>query len=134
MSDTRDSSRPETPAANELASLRRLLRLMADLRDPDRGCAWDVRQTFATIVPYTIEEAYEVADAVARGDRADLRDELGDLLLQVVFHARMAEEEGAFAFDDVAKAIGEKLVRRHPHVFAPDGTPLPAGSTLRDPA
>jgi ATP diphosphatase len=107
---------------------------MADLRDPDRGCAWDVRQTFATIVPYTIEEAYEVADAVARGDRADLRDELGDLLLQVVFHARMAEEEGAFAFDDVAKAIGEKLVRRHPHVFAPDGTPLPAGSTLRDPA
>jgi len=134
MSDTRDSSRPETPAADELASLRRLLRLMADLRDPDRGCAWDVRQTFATIVPYTIEEAYEVADAVARGDRADLRDELGDLLLQVVFHARMAEEEGAFAFDDVAKAIGEKLVRRHPHVFAPDGTPLPAGSTLRDPA
>jgi len=134
MSDTRDSSRPETPAANELASLRRLLRLMADLRDPDRGCAWDVRQTFATIVPYTIEEAYEVADAVARGDRADLRDELGDLLLQVVFHARMAEEEGAFAFDDVAKAISEKLVRRHPHVFAPDGTPLPAGSTLRDPA
>ena len=111
-----------------------LLRLMADLRDPDRGCAWDVRQTFATIVPYTIEEAYEVADAVARGDRADLRDELGDLLLQVVFHARMAEEEGAFAFDDVAKAISEKLVRRHPHVFAPDGTPLPAGSTLRDPA
>ncbi|MCJ2115566.1 nucleoside triphosphate pyrophosphohydrolase [Methylobacterium sp. J-001] len=134
MSDTRDSSRPETPAADELPSLRRLLRLMADLRDPDRGCAWDVRQTFATIVPYTIEEAYEVADAVARGDRADLRDELGDLLLQVVFHARMAEEEGAFAFDDVAKAIGEKLVRRHPHVFAPDGTPLPAGSTLRDPA
>jgi len=134
MSDTRDSSRPETPAADELASLRRLLRLMADLRDPDRGCAWDVRQTFATIVPYTIEEAYEVADAVARGDRADLRDELGDLLLQVVFHARMAEEEGAFAFDDVAKAISEKLVRRHPHVFAPDGTPLPAGSTLRDPA
>ena len=127
MSDTRDSSRPETPAADELASLRRLLRLMADLRDPDRGCAWDVRQTFATIVPYTIEEAYEVADAVARGDLGDLRDELGDLLLQVVFHARMAEERGAFAFDDVARAIGDKLVRRHPHVFTPDGaTTVPA--------
>ncbi|EIZ86534.1 MazG family protein [Methylobacterium sp. GXF4] len=134
MSDAPDSSRSEPLAAGEPASLRRLLRLMADLRDPERGCAWDVRQTFATIVPYTIEEAYEVADAVARGDRDDLRDELGDLLLQVVFHARMAEEEGAFGFDDVARAIGDKLVRRHPHVFEPDGTPLPAGSTLRDPA
>ncbi|KNY19281.1 nucleoside triphosphate pyrophosphohydrolase [Methylobacterium sp. ARG-1] len=134
MNDAPDSSRSEPLAAGEPASLRRLLRLMADLRDPERGCAWDVRQTFATIVPYTIEEAYEVADAVARGDRDDLRDELGDLLLQVVFHARMAEEEGAFAFDDVARAIGDKLVRRHPHVFEPDGTPLPAGSTLRDPA
>jgi ATP diphosphatase len=133
MNDAPDSSRPE-PLADEPSSLRRLLRLMADLRDPDRGCAWDVRQTFATIVPYTIEEAYEVADAVARGDRDDLRDELGDLLLQVVFHARMAEEEGAFAFDDVARAIGDKLVRRHPHVFDPDGTPLQAGSALRDPA
>ncbi|MCJ2122173.1 nucleoside triphosphate pyrophosphohydrolase [Methylobacterium sp. J-077] len=134
MNDARDSSRPEIPAAGDSTALRRLLRLMADLRDPGRGCAWDVRQTFSTIVPYTIEEAYEVADAVARGDRDDLRDELGDLLLQVVFHARMAEEEGAFAFDDVAKAIGDKLVRRHPHVFDADGTPLPAGSALRDPA
>ncbi len=108
--------------------IRTLLRLMAELRDPERGCAWDVAQTFDTIVPYTIEEAYEVADAVARGDRDDLRDELGDLLLQVVFHARMAEEEGAFAFDDVARAITAKLIRRHPHVFAADGTLLPAGS------
>jgi len=111
-----------------------LLRLMADLRDPVRGCAWDVEQTPATIAPYTIEEAYEVADAVARGDREDLRDELGDLLLQVVFQARMAEEDGAFAFDDVARAITAKLIRRHPHVFAPDGTLLPEGSPRRDPA
>ncbi|GJE11612.1 MULTISPECIES: nucleoside triphosphate pyrophosphohydrolase [Methylobacterium] len=116
------------------APLDRLLRLMAILRDPVRGCAWDVAQTPATIVPYTIEEAYEVADAVARGDRADLRDELGDLLLQVVFHARMAEEAGAFAFDDVARAIGDKLVRRHPHVFEPDGTLLPEGAPRHDPA
>ena len=134
MTDTRDSSRPGPPVPVEPASLGRLLRLMAALRDPESGCAWDVRQTFATIVPYTIEEAYEVADAVARGDRDDLRDELGDLLLQVVFHARMAEEEGVFAFDDVARAIGDKLIRRHPHVFEPDGAPLQAGSALRDPA
>ncbi len=111
-----------------------LLRLMADLRDPERGCAWDVEQTPATIAPYTIEEAYEVADAVARGDHDDLRDELGDLLLQVVFQARMAEEAGAFAFDDVARAITAKLIRRHPHVFAADGRLLPEGSPRRDPA
>lgn len=111
-----------------------LRRLMAALRDPERGCAWDVAQTFSTIAPYTIEEAYEVADAVARGDRDDLRDELGDLLLQVVFHARMAEEEGAFAFDDVVRAITAKLIRRHPHVFAADGSLLPPGSPRRDPA
>ncbi len=116
------------------APMRTLLRLMADLRDPERGCAWDVAQSFATIVPYTIEEAYEVADAVARGDRDDLRDELGDLLLQVVFHARMAEEEGSFAFDDVARAIAAKLIRRHPHVFTADGALLPPGSPRRDPA
>jgi MazG family protein len=95
----------------------RLLAIMARLRDPERGCPWDREQDFATIAPYTIEEAYEVADAIARGDRAALKDELGDLLLQVVFHARMAEEEGAFAFDDVAAAICDKMVRRHPHVF-----------------
>ncbi len=93
---------------------------MAWLRTPGRGCPWDLEQTFATIVPFTIEEAYEVADAVQRGDLADLKDELGDLLLQVVFHARMAEEQGVFAFPDVVRAITEKLIRRHPHVFGGD--------------
>jgi len=96
----------------------RLRAVMAKLRDPDGGCPWDVEQTFATIAPYTIEEAYEVADAIQRGDMAGLRDELGDLLLQVFFHARMAEEAGHFDYDDVARAIADKMVRRHPHVFA----------------
>jgi ATP diphosphatase len=95
----------------------RLLEIMAALRDPETGCPWDVRQDFGSIAPYTIEEAYEVADAIERGDLIDLKDELGDLLLQVVFHARMAEEQGAFAFGDVVEAITAKLVRRHPHVF-----------------
>ncbi|MES2698106.1 MAG: nucleoside triphosphate pyrophosphohydrolase [Pseudomonadota bacterium] len=95
----------------------RLLSIMARLRDPQRGCEWDVAQTFTTIAPYTIEEAYEVADAIARGDMADLRDELGDLLLQVVFHARMAEEQGSFAFQDVVTAISDKMESRHPHIF-----------------
>jgi ATP diphosphatase len=90
---------------------------MAALRTPGSGCPWDLRQTFETIVPYTIEEAYEVADAIARGNQGDLRDELGDLLLQVVFHARIAEEQGAFDFGAVVQAITEKLLRRHPHVF-----------------
>ncbi|KRE88876.1 nucleoside triphosphate hydrolase [Frateuria sp. Soil773] len=90
---------------------------MARLRDPERGCPWDVQQDFASIAPYTIEEAYEVADAIDRGDFADLRDELGDLLLQVVFHARMAQEAGHFGFADVAHAISDKMLRRHPHVF-----------------
>lgn len=94
-----------------------LLQLMARLRDPERGCPWDQAQTFATIAPYTIEEAYEVLDAIERGDPARLRDELGDLLFQVVFHARMAEERGWFDFDAVAEGIHDKLVRRHPHVF-----------------
>jgi len=94
-----------------------LLDIMARLRDPEHGCPWDVQQTFATIAPYTIEEAYEVADAIDRGDMHDLRDELGDLLLQVVFHARMAEEAGGFAFAEVVAAISDKMVRRHPHVF-----------------
>jgi ATP diphosphatase len=94
-----------------------LLGIMARLRDPLAGCEWDVAQTFATIAPYTIEEAYEVADAIERDDMAALRDELGDLLLQVVFHARMAEEAGLFAFDDVAEAIATKMEARHPHVF-----------------
>jgi len=98
--------------------IHRLLAIMARLRDPQTGCPWDVKQTFATIAPYTIEEAYEVADAIDRGDLDDLKDELGDLLFQVVFHARMAEEQGAFAFADVVAAISDKMERRHPHVFA----------------
>ncbi|MGE5565575.1 MAG: nucleoside triphosphate pyrophosphohydrolase [Parcubacteria group bacterium] len=98
-----------------------LLEVMARLRDPKTGCTWDVEQTFATIAPYTVEEAYEVADAIERGDLSDLKEELGDLLLQVVFHARMAEEEQAFDFGEVAKAITDKLIRRHPHVFADAG-------------
>jgi ATP diphosphatase len=102
----------------EAPDLLRLLDIMARLRDPERGCPWDREQSFATIAPYTIEEAYEVAEACERGDMAALKDELGDLLFQVVFHARMAEEAGAFAFNDVARAIAEKMLRRHPHVFA----------------
>src|SRR5215510_7403621 len=98
-------------------ALAALLDLMTRLRDPQHGCPWDVEQTFATIAPYTIEEAYEVADAIDRGDHADLRDELGDLLLQVVFHARMAEEAGEFSFADVVESICAKMIRRHPHVF-----------------
>jgi MazG family protein len=94
---------------------------MARLRDPKTGCAWDVEQTFASIAPYTIEEAYEVADAIERGDLGELKDELGDLLLQVVFHARMAEEQGEFDFAAVARAITDKLIRRHPHVFGEAG-------------
>src|SRR3954453_6039485 len=95
----------------------RLLEIMAALRTPGTGCPWDLEQDFSTIAPYTLEEAYEVTDAIARGDLADLREELGDLLLQVVFHARMAQEQGAFDFGGVVEAITEKLVRRHPHVF-----------------
>jgi len=95
----------------------RLLEIMAALRTPGTGCPWDLEQEFSTIAPYTLEEAYEVADAIARGDLANLREELGDLLLQVVFHARMAQEQGAFDFGGVVEAITEKLIRRHPHVF-----------------
>src|SRR5947209_14267598 len=98
--------------------IARLIELMAALRTPGSGCPWDLEQSFATIAPYTIEEAYEVAEAIARGDLEDLRDELGDLLLQVVFHARMAEEQKAFSFGDVVEAITRKMIRRHPHVFA----------------
>jgi len=98
-------------------AIDRLLAIMARLRDPQEGCPWDREQDFSTIAPYTIEESYEVADAIARGDMAALKDELGDLLFQVVFHARMAEERGAFAFADVVAAISDKMLRRHPHVF-----------------
>jgi tetrapyrrole methylase family protein/MazG family protein/ATP diphosphatase len=101
----------------DLKPIDRLLAIMARLRDRKDGCPWDQEQTFASIAPYTVEEAYEVADAIERGDLKDLKEELGDLLLQVVFHSRMAEEAGAFDFDDVARAINEKMVRRHPHVF-----------------
>ena len=97
--------------------ISRLIEIMAALRTPGTGCPWDLEQDFATIAPYTLEEAYEVADAIARGDLSDLREELGDLLLQVVFHARMAQEQGAFDFGDIVQAITEKLLRRHPHVF-----------------
>jgi ATP diphosphatase len=107
--------------------ISRLLDIMAQLRNPGSGCPWDLEQDFSTIAPYTIEEAYEVADAIARGDLDDLREELGDLLLQVVFHARMAEEQNAFSFGDVVEAITRKMIRRHPHVFADaDGKLTPA--------
>ena len=114
MAASREPSQPFT--------LEQLLGIMATLRDPAVGCVWDVAQTFASIAPYTIEEAYEVADAVDRGDLDDLRAELGDLLLQVIFHARIAQEAGAFAFPDVVDTLARKLIRRHPHVFAADGT------------
>jgi ATP diphosphatase len=115
-----------TDALTPSRDIARLIEIMAALRTPVTGCPWDLEQTFATIAPYTIEEAYEVADAIARGDLIDLKDELGDLLLQVVYHARLAEEQGAFAFGDVVEAITKKMIRRHPHVFA-DGA-------ARDPA
>ena len=103
-----------------MSSINKLLQVMRDLRDPDFGCPWDVKQNFASIAPYTVEEAYEVADAIERDNMDDLRDELGDLLLQVVFHSRMAEEAGLFDFGDVAGGITEKMLRRHPHVFGSD--------------
>ena len=103
--------------AADAAPIQRLIAIMARLRDPETGCPWDREQSFATIAPYTVEEAYEVADAIERNDTADLKDELGDLLFQVVFHARMAEEQGQFAFDDVVEVICDKMIRRHPHVF-----------------
>ena len=110
-------------SAAPLADVARLVAIMARLRDPVHGCEWDRAQSWATIAPYTIEEAYEVADAIARDDAPELKDELGDLLLQVVFHSRIAEEAGAFALGDVARAISEKMERRHPHIFG-DGSAL----------
>ena len=106
---------PDKPGTRRTIS--DLLAVMAALRTPGSGCPWDLEQNFASIAPYTIEEAYEVADAIERGNRVDLKEELGDLLLQVVYHARMAEEEGAFSFDDVVHGVTEKMIRRHPHVF-----------------
>ncbi len=102
----------------KLSEMQRLLEIMAQLRDPESGCPWDVKQTMESLTRYTIEEAYEVADAIANGDMHDIKDELGDLLFQVVFYAQIASESRAFSFDDVAKSISDKLVRRHPHVFA----------------
>src|SRR5882672_8721152 len=107
--------------------INRLIEIMAALRTPGSGCPWDLEQAFETIAPYTIEEAYEVADAIARGDLHDLRDELGDLLLQVVYHARMAEEQNAFAFGDVVEAVTRKMIRRHPHVFADENGVVTSG-------
>ncbi len=109
----------------DTSNIDRLLAVMARLRDPNGGCPWDLQQDFTSIAPYTIEEAYEVADAIERGDSNDLKDELGDLLLQVVFHARMAQEEGSFDFDAVAGAITDKMIRRHPNVFGTDGADTP---------
>lgn len=114
------------PVTSE-APIETLLRLMAALRDPERGCAWDQVQTLDSLAPYALEEAYEVVDAIERGDLADLQGELGDLLLQVVFQARVAEEAGSFAFDDVVWTICAKLIRRHPHVFEADGSLLADG-------
>jgi MazG family protein len=119
MSDTTDTA----------TEIDRLLAIMARLRDRERGCPWDLEQDFATIAPHTIEEAYEVADAIQRGDIGDLKDELGDLLFQVVFHARMAEEAEYFAFPDVAKAISDKMVARHPHVFGETSIDTAAAQT-----
>jgi nucleoside triphosphate diphosphatase len=111
-------SEPDPIAGDDQQPLARLLAIMARLRDPRNGCPWDVEQDFRTIAPYTIEEAYEVADAIEKGDFPHLKDELGDLLFQVVFHARMAQEAGHFDFNDVASGISDKMIRRHPHVFA----------------
>lgn len=120
MSDLQlDHSQPQEqdPAATSTDHIARLLNIMAKLRDPSSGCPWDLKQTYSTIVPYTLEEAYEVADAIARGSFDELKDELGDLLFQVVFYAQMAQEEGRFQFADCVKAICDKLERRHPHIF-----------------
>jgi len=112
-------------------TIDRLIEIMAALRTPGTGCPWDLEQDFRSIAPYTIEEAYEVAEAIELGDLGELRDELGDLLLQVVFHSRMAQEQGAFAFPDVVAAICDKLVRRHPHVFGDGGASTPEGVTAQ---
>ena len=116
----------------KLSEMQRLLKIMAQLRDPQSGCPWDVKQTMESLTRYTIEEAYEVADAIANGDMHDIKDELGDLLFQVVFYAQIASESSAFTFDDVAKSISDKLVRRHPHVFANPLASEGAGDTNKN--
>lgn len=116
--------------ANDPHPIEKLIAIMAQLRAPEGGCPWDTEQTFATIAPYTIEEAYEVADAIQKDDMSSLKDELGDLLFQVAFHARMAEEENSFAFNDVVDAICDKMVRRHPHVFGDEAFRTEAEQTV----
>ena len=129
MSDAPPPSRKDDHAPDARRSgIDQLLDVMARLRDPAGGCPWDLEQSFETIAPYTIEEAYEVAEAIRQDDRAALRDELGDLLLQVVFHAQMAREDGSFDFDAVARGIAEKMIRRHPHVFAGEETDVRGSS------
>ncbi len=118
MSDAQPGHEDRGGTRDERPGIDRLLEVMARLRDPEGGCPWDLEQSFETIAPYTIEEAYEVAEAIRQGDMGALRDELGDLLLQVVFHAQMAREAGSFDFDEVARGIADKMIRRHPHVFA----------------
>lgn len=125
MNESAVVSLPQPLASVETPALQRLLQIMARLRDPQQGCAWDLEQDAASLAPYTIEEAYEVVDAIASGNVADWREELGDLLLQVVFQARIAEEQGAFDFDAVAAAIADKLIRRHPHIFRDGCLDLP---------
>ena len=128
-----DTTAPSDPLIHDAeGGTARLVAIMARLRDRERGCAWDIEQDFDSIAPYTIEEAYEVADAIARRDMAELRGELGDLLFQVVYHARMAEEAGAFDYDDVVRAISEKMVRRHPHVFGDESREKTAGQQTAD--
>lgn len=112
--------------------LERLMEIMRRLRDPETGCPWDIEQDFSTIAPYTIEEAYEVADAIERGDMGELRDELGDLLLQVVYHSQMAQEAGSFEFNDVVDAISKKMYRRHPHVFGSESRDKSATQQIKD--
>ena len=123
---------PTPPNRTGPAAMDRLLDVMRRLRDPETGCPWDIEQDFVTIAPYTIEEAYEVADAIERGDWADLRGELGDLLLQVVFHAQIASDRGLFAFEDVADDIAAKMVARHPHVFGDEDRDKSAAQQTRD--
>ncbi len=124
MADSSDDAIPKIQS-----NIERLVAVMARLRDPITGCPWDIEQDFASIAPYTIEEAYEVAEAIEQGDMAALKEELGDLLLQVVYHARMAEEAGAFDFDRVAAGISDKMIRRHPHVFGADSVESAAAQT-----
>jgi len=131
---TRPLPRPESDALvrDAAAGHRRLIEIMRRLRDPEGGCPWDLVQDFASIAPYTIEEAYEVAEAIEHSDMDELRDELGDLLLQVVYHAQMAEERGAFGFSDVVRAISDKMLRRHPHVFGTDSREKTPDQQTRD--